>query len=300
MGKSVITDHQYRYSDQGYVVDNVAWQDEIKRRLWEEAQRAQAAMTPAPEAVPALLEELAPPAPTAEELKAQEAAKAAEEAQALKEQAEETARRIEEEARARGRQIEKTAQAQAEQLIAAAGEKAKTEAEKIKAEAAEAGRKDGYDSGYQAGLGEGKTEGQKAYSGVVGNLSSVLQKTVEERKELLGEMKPLLVDLVGEALQACLKKKAKSGPIVVHFVEEALKKAVGRASLKVHLNPADAEAVEAEIQNLQLAVGAGEIELVPDARIEQGGCLLETEAGSVDAQIPTVVGQVKDALRDKV
>jgi flagellar assembly protein FliH len=149
-------------------------------------------------------------------------------------------------------------------------------------------------------LGEGKQEGQKAYSGVVANLSSVLQKTVEERKELLGEMKPLLVDLVGEALQACLKKKAKNGPIVVHFVEEALKKAVGRAKLMVHLNPADVEAVELEIQNLQLSVGAGEIELVPDARIEQGGCLLETEAGSVDAQLPTVVSQVKDALRDKV
>ncbi|HET9868958.1 MAG TPA: FliH/SctL family protein [bacterium] len=289
MSKSVLTDRQYQYSGQGYVVDNVAWQDEIKRRLWEGAQTA-----PALEAAPAVFEALAPE-PVPAEPSPEE--KAAQEAEALKAQAEEEARRIEETARERSVEIEKAAQATAEKIVAAAAEKAQTEAGKIRDDAAEAGRKEGYDSGYQAGLGEGKTEGQKAYSGVVGNLTSVFEKTVAERKELLGEMKPLLVELVGEALQACLGKKAKGGQVVTHFVEEALKKAVGRAKLAVHLNPADVEAVEAEIQRLQTSVGAGEIELVPDARIEQGGCLLETEAGSVDVQIPTVVSQVKDSLR---
>lgn len=300
MGKSVLSGLQYEYSDQGYVVDNVQWQDEIKRRVWEEYQKTQALSAPAPEAAPAEFQELVPEALSPEAAAQEAAAKAAEEAENLKAQAQEAAHQIEAAAQARGAAIEEEAKAQAGKIISAAGEKAKAEAEKIKTDAQEAGRKEGYDSGYRTGLGEGKQEGQKAYSGVVTNLSSVLQKTVEERKELLGEMKPLLVDLVGEALQAVLKKKAKGGPIVVHFVEEALKKAVGRAGLKVHLNPADVEAVELEIQNLQLSVGAGEIELVPDARIEQGGCLLETEAGSVDAQLPTVVSQVKDALRDKV
>ncbi len=302
MGKGVLSDRQYQYSDQGYVVDNVYWQDEIKRRAWEEANRQQEDLKSAglvsgdfqafvPESF-----EGAVSAPVAAE---EPAVPVIDEAEATRLQAEETARQLEAAAALKAAEIENAAKLNAEKMITAATETARVESEKIKAEAVEGGRKEGHELGYQAGLTAGQEEGKKTYSGVVNDLNSVFQKTVEERKKLLGEMKPLLIELVGEALQACLKKKAKNGAIVVHFVEEALKKALGRTKLMVHLNPADVEAVEAEVQNLQLAVGAGEIELVPDARIEQGGCLLETEAGSVDAQIPTVVSQVKAALGDE-
>lgn len=298
MSKSVLSDRQYQYSDQGYVVDNVGWQDEIKRRLWEDAQAAATALAPA-EAEPTGFQAFTPDSLSPEEVAAEAEAKAAEEAEALRIQTEEKLRQIEEAAQTKGAEIEMAAKAEAEKIVSEAREKARSEAEKIKSDAEAAGRQEGHAAGYEAGMGEGKQEGLKAYSGVVENLSSVFQKAVEERKELLGEMKPMLVELVGEALQACLKKKAKNGQIVVHFVEEALKKAQGRVKLVAHLHPADVEAVETQMESLQLSVGAGEIELVPDARIEQGGCLLETEAGSIDTQLSTVVAQVKDALNDE-
>jgi flagellar assembly protein FliH len=299
MGKGVLSDRQYQYSDQGYVVDNVYWQDEIKRRAWEEANRQQEDLKSAglvsgdfQAFVPEHFEGEVPAA-------AEEQAPAPDPMETARLHAEETVRQAEAVAGAKAAEIENAAKLSAEKMIAAATETARVESEKIKTEAVEGGRKEGHELGYRAGLAAGQQEGKKTYSSVVNDLTSVFQKTIEERKKLLGEMKPLLIELVGESLQACLKKKAKNGAIVVHFVEEALKKALGRTKLMVHLNPADVEAVEAEVQNLQLAVGAGEIELVPDARVEQGGCLLETEAGSVDAQIPTVVVQVKAALGDE-
>jgi flagellar assembly protein FliH len=216
-----------------------------------------------------------------------------------REEAEEKLRLMEEEARQKASEIEGSAQKQAEQIIAQAKAKAEAEAQVLKQEAGEAGKKEGHEQGYQSGFEKGRAEGADTYSSRVKEMALVLQSATEERKRLLGEMQPLLVDLVGEALYECLKKKGKSGNTVVHFVEEALKKAGDRVQLKVHLNPSDVETVESEIQNLQLSVGAGEIELVPDARIEQGGCLLVTEAGSVDVRLPTVVAQVKDALRSE-
>jgi flagellar assembly protein FliH len=303
MGKSVLSDRQYQYSDQGYVVDNVYWQDEIKRRAWEEINRQQedlknAGLAPAaPDFQAYVPESFGAEVPAVAD--AEVAEPVVDEAEVMRAKTAEAARQIEETAKAKADEIEKEAKLNAEKIISTAAETARVESEKIKTEAVENGQKEGRDLGYQAGLEAGAQEGKKTYSGVVSDLNSVFQKTVEERKKLLTEMKPLMIDLVGEALQACLKKKAKNGAIVVHFVEEALRKALGRTKLMVHLNPADVEAVESEVQNLQLAVGAGEIELVPDARIEQGGCLLETEAGSVDAQLSTVVSQVKDVLRDE-
>jgi flagellar assembly protein FliH len=125
----------------------------------------------------------------------------------------------------------------------------------------------------------------------------MLGQMVEARKSLLMDLKPFVVDLTGEALRRCLKDEAeKHGSMVVEFVQEALRKAQDRVHLKLHLNPGDLEEVEAQKQRIGLSVGVQGIELVPDTRVELGGCRLETEAGSVDAQISTVVDQVRKTL----
>ena len=306
MSKSVLSKQQYQYSDRGYLVDNVSWQEELKRRSLEEMDRRQSLLvlsSPAskssdraafsPNDFGLLNTELSEnlttesgPDPSVEDILLK-----------VREDAEAKARLIEEEAQRKASEIEEGAKKQAEQMIEQAKTSAETEVRKIKQEAKEVGNKEGHEQGYQSGFEKGRTEAADTYSTKMKELIGVLQSTTEERKRLLGEMQPLLIDLVGEALYACLKKKGKSGNTVVHFVEEALKKAEGCVQLKVHLNPSDVEMVESEVQNLQLSIGAGEIELVPDTRIEQGGCLLETEAGSVDVRLPTVVAQVKDALR---
>jgi len=103
--------------------------------------------------------------------------------------------------------------------------------------------------------------------------------------------------LTAQALHQCLRNEAKiNKEMVGGLVEETLKKAHDRVRLIVHLNPSDAGEVEAQKSRLKLSVGAGELEIVPDARIEQGGCLLETEAGWVDARLSTIASQAKSAL----
>ena len=308
MSKSVLSEQQYQYSGQGYLVDNAPWQEELKRRAEEEMNRRLALLAPPVlgEGSPApkgfLLESFGLENPELPESPAPELEAAPSPEEALvqaRETAEAQARLIEEEARRKAAEVEAEAQKRAEQMIVQAKSDAEAKAQGIQREAREAGEKEGHEQGYQSGFEKGRAEGAETYSTRVKEMASVLQSATEERKRLLGEMQPLLVDLVGDALYECLKKKGKSGNTVVHFVEEALKKAGDRVQLKVHLNPSDVETVESEIQNLQLSVGAGEIELVPDARIEQGGCLLVTEAGSVDVRLPTVVAQVKDALRSE-
>ncbi|HJT24578.1 MAG TPA: FliH/SctL family protein, partial [bacterium] len=86
--------------------------------------------------------------------------------------------------------------------------------------------------------------------------------------------------------------------MVLDLAQEVIKKAQDQVHLKLHLNPEDVEEVEAQKEQLQLSVGAGELEIVPDARIERGGCVLETEAGSVDARLSTVVEQIKGSLSE--
>lgn len=299
MGRGVLSDRDYQYSLQGYLVDNAPWQDEIKKRLTEEIRKRMTEPRPTldtDEIQPFFLpenseavempEEIRLPEPTAAEL--EEKAKA---------DGEEKARNIEQAARKSAYEIVEQARWEANDLITKAKEEAEKEIQGLKEAASEEGRKLGTEKGRLEGLEKGGEEGRRAYSEAIKKWNGMAEAAVEERKRLLGELKPILVELVGEALHRCLQKEAKRHhQMVLDLAQEAIKKAQDQVHLKLHLNPEDVEEVEAQRELLQLSVGAGDLEIVADARIERGGCVLETEAGSVDAKLSTVVNQVKESL----
>jgi len=301
MSREVLSNQDYQYSPQGYLVDNAPWQDEIKKRLAEEIQRRITEPRPTldtdeiqpfflpenPEAAEAS-EMMAPPVPTAEEVEAKARA-----------EAEEKARNIEQAARKSAYEIIEQARWEANDLIAKAKEEAEKEIQSLKETASEEGRKSGLEKGHLEGLEKGQEEGRQSYAEAIQKWNEMAVGAIEERKRLLGELQPILVELVGEALHRCLQKEAKRHhQMVLDLAQEAIKKAQDQVHLKLHLNPEDVEEVEAQKEQLQLSVGAGDLEVVSDARIERGGCVLETEAGSVDARLSTVVNQVKDTLSE--
>jgi flagellar assembly protein FliH len=296
MSREVLSSQSYQYLEQGYLVDNMIWQEEIKKRLNEETapritehrptlnpEEFQPFLLPEnPEAV----EAITPVELTKEEI-----------AEKLKVEADDRAKLIEQTARKNAYEILEKARWEANDLTAKAKEEVEKDIQQLKEKAGEEGRKEGFEKGRSEGFEKGREDGKQTYSEIINKWNGLLAETMLERKRLLGEFRPILIDLVGEALYRCLKKDAKRHTqLAVEMVEEVLKKAQDRVLLKLHLNPEDVEEVESQKERLQLSVGAGEIEIVPDARIERGGCVLETEAGSVDGRLSTIVGQVKDSL----
>jgi len=56
MSRSLVSGQNYDYAEQGYLVDNLPWQDEIRKRL--EAERAPKILEPHPTLNPAEFEPL--------------------------------------------------------------------------------------------------------------------------------------------------------------------------------------------------------------------------------------------------
>ncbi len=300
MSHEVLSISDYQKLEQGYIVDNVPWQEEIKRRLEEKVKRVITEPRPTlgPEEfqplllaeTPEAMEEVKAPEPTPEEIMLKARA-----------DAEETAKSIEQAAKKNAFEIVEQARWEANDLLAKAKEEAEKEVQQMKETASEEGRQEGLKDGLKKGLEEGfvkgRDEGNREYSDRIKKWNDLSEGLASERKKILGDMQPILVELLGEALYRCLKDEGvKNGQLAVALAQEALKKAQDRVNLKLHLNPEDIEEVKTQKERLQLSVGAGQLELVPDARIEKGGCLLETEAGSVDTRLSTVVTQVKDSL----
>ena len=215
-----------------------------------------------------------------------------------KEESEEKAKEIEQSAKKNAFEILERARWEASDIVAKAKEEAEKEIQVVKDTATENGRQEGLEKGRKEGFEKGREEGRQTYDELVRKWNGLLEGIAFERKKRMGELQPLLVELVSKALSLCLKKEAEnSSNLVLGLTEEVLRKAQDRVHLKLHLNPADIAEVEDQKTRLQLSVGAGALELVADGRIEKGGCVLETEAGSVDARLSTVVNQIKNSLQ---
>ena len=70
----------------------------------------------------------------------------------------------------------------------------------------------------------------------------------------------------------------------------------------IRVAPADEKAVRAELASMLASVPGGTsfLDVVPDARLERGACLLESELGVVDASLETQLKALENALRSKI
>ncbi len=297
----MLAQQDYQLSPSGFVLDNTSWQEEIHRRLEEERKKSpvqswqltggtvqvqsfELGNFEEPISSSPVIEPTKAPSP--EEIRAELISSAELEAQKIKEAARKSALEITEQAHW-----------DVQEILNKAKETAEKESIVYKEEAKVSARVEGLAEGKEKGIREGKEEGRKEFEDSIKKWDLMTQNLQANQKKVLLEMKPLLALLLEEALKRCLGSEAKNNKqMAINFAEEAIKKAHDRVSLKLHVNPSDLEEFEANRVKLQLTVGSGPLELVADARIEQGGCLLETEAGSIDARLGTIASQIKESL----
>lgn len=80
------------------------------------------------------------------------------------------------------------------------------------------------------------------------------------------------------------------------IVSTALRHARQNESLTVRISPSDMPAIEAHRARLDPAGRARFLDLVPDPRVRPGGCVIESESGTVDAQLDTQLRVLERAL----
>ncbi len=176
--------------------------------------------------------------------------------------------------------------------------------EAVRAAAEEAGFCAGYLQGQKAGTERGLAEGRRvgrdegreevvaAHATALGAFRNALEAVaagVEPAVERWREaVEARATELAMEAVRALLAAElATNRPDAMGIVREALGHAEGAVRATVRLSPFDRAALaERKDEILQACAGLRDVELVDDRSIE-GGCLIETEQGIVDATLET-------------
>lgn len=180
------------------------------------------------------------------------------------------------------------------EIIQDAINKAKKQVLEIKEQA----RKEGLESGYTEGFKNGEQAARDEFSPFLATLQKSIQDLSVFRKNMYDkverEMLEMVVGLAKKVVQFELTTRENS---VQEIIRLAVQEVVHKESMIIKVNPADKKHAEDfrpeikemfhEIKNIQIEEHSG---------VERGGCMIETNFGTIDARIDKLTEQIDNIL----
>ena len=163
--------------------------------------------------------------------------------------------------------------------------RAREEADSIR----EAARKEGY----QAGL--------EQVQGDLAEFRNAIAQFMNAPNDVYGYIAPDILEISVDIAQKIIKKEIEQDPQVLFNTIVDVLKTLSKEEPKVTLqvNPAEVNEVKQAVPELlDLAGLSTKVVVLPDEMISEGGCIVTTDNGVVDATIETRINLVSEALRE--
>ena len=184
--------------------------------------------------------------------------------------------------------ILKEARSEAEKLV--------LEARATKEEITNSAYKEGHDSGHEEGYKEGRAEAQR----LIDRLHLMIEKIMDKRVQILSETEQQIVNLVLLMTRKIVKVISENQRnVVMTNIVQALRKVKGRGDVLIRVNMAElALTSEHTKEFLSAAENVKNITIVEDSSVEKGGCIIETDFGSIDARISSQLAELEQKILD--
>ena len=175
---------------------------------------------------------------------------------------------------------------EADQEAAALVSAAHQEAEQIRS----AAHKEGFEAGFKELDEERATLAER-----VAELEADLERRVEE---FWVEIEPQLLKLaVDIARKIVCQEVSEHQEFVLNMVKVGLRQLRDRHEIRIRVNPADYEFVRGQKDEIASSCdGIRALEIIDDRRVDEGGCIIESSHGHLDARLETQFEEAERAL----
>ena len=162
----------------------------------------------------------------------------------------------------------------------------------------EAAYRAGFEDGRNQGLKVGRAESKEA----IDRLTEVVDAFLEKQRALVQENEAALIDLAVSVAKrivgACAEMRRE--PVLL-AVSDCLGYLRDRTRVTVKVNPKDLDLVREHRKEWMEAVeGIGTLTVEADPALSRGGCVLETDAGDVDARVEERLAMLNAALLEEL
>lgn len=163
--------------------------------------------------------------------------------------------------------------------------RAREEADSIRENAAK--------DGYQAGLDMAKED--------LSMLKNSLEVFYGAKQEVYDYLVPNILEISLDIAKKIIKKEISENPeIIMDNIREILKGlSKEEAKLILKVNPTQAAMLKQKVPEAVSAAGLeAKVIIIPDENTMEGGCLITTENGVIDATIETQIDIISEALKE--
>ena len=158
-------------------------------------------------------------------------------------------------------------------------------------EEAEIIKKSAFEEGYNKGLENAKDDIETLRKDIVGFMKAP--------KEVFEYIAPDILEISVDIAKKIIKKEVESDPqVLINTIVDVLK-TVSKSEPKINIRvkPKAVQFIKDTLPNITYQYGIeANINIVADPSIEEGGCVLQTNNGIVDASIDTQLEIIKKAL----
>lgn len=204
------------------------------------------------------------------------------------------AARIIVEAEARAADVIDGARDQADMLL----EDARIQADTLR----EAAWQEGYHSGQDAGRAEIEAQLRDEWEAEKRDLRAYLSEMVdaigEARRTLWERQEAEMAAFVLTVARQVVKTEVTQNPEVIRAViQNALRRVTDKEQVRIRVSPGDAASARGmRDEIIAMTDGLRQLEIIDDRRVGDGGCVIETGAGTIDARIETQLAEVERAV----
>ena len=158
--------------------------------------------------------------------------------------------------------------------------------------------KERYEEGFKEGYKNASTEIENIYKEKfikkVDEFNKILKTIDEKIAGYDGEFENLVLKLSFEIAQKITRREIQKDSIIEEVLKESLKKILGANSVIIKIHPEDYKILNEDInKKIFFDESFSKIKFEQDDRIEQGGCVVETEIGNVDGRISSQINELK-------
>lgn len=162
--------------------------------------------------------------------------------------------------------------------------RAREEAQSIKEAAAK--------EGYEAGLNQAKSDIQEVTNAITAFLGA--------EQKVFDHIAPSIMEISLDIAKKIIKKEIQQDPsIILENIKEVLRGLSKEESkITLRINPSQVSLLKMEVPSLMNDIGLdAKIQIVPDETIMEGGCVITTVNGVIDAAIETQLSVISEALK---
>ncbi len=151
-----------------------------------------------------------------------------------------------------------------------------------------------YNKGYQKGFGDGVSSEKIKIGTTLDLLKNTLAELENLKTKTVQNYEKQIVRLSIAIAEKLIEKEVSIDKTIIHkLLGNILNKMEDKENIKVRINPADFEILNEINDDLKDLKG---IKFIIDTSITEGGCLVESESGLIDARIENRLKMIEDAF----